>query len=400
MDFEAKKPIRKKKPRVFRIIRVPQGTNVRTGRYERKSTNILGLKMIFKSFLRKKEIPLESGGQSFYPHQNKKGQALVEYVLILTVIVFVFTVLMLKFMGKDQGIHTWANSIVGTDGYIACLLQTATLPYRPHPDCWVDRIQANFSTTTPTPSSSGASPTPSSSGASPTPSSSGASPTPSSSGASPTPSSSGASSSTGGGGGGGENSGESENSDYGENNTNNNSNNNKKGKKGKSSSSGRSYSPEGDLISLNSSSESLLDENKNSEKGGGGAGGRRRKKKKKGIGFRDNLSSSNSQPGYSGQRFKAVASYGYMDEEREEKEKRNTPIAFSSTGAKKKKPFNEKEKKSRFIIKKKQKKTSQDVKIGKWSFGNIFRVVLIILVIAVLVFLIASQTTTVKKSMK
>ncbi len=163
----------------------------------------------------------------------------------------------------------------------------------------------------------------------------------------------------------------------------------------------KAHNPDGNLISVNDS-ESFSLEDETSEGGGGSSrgGGRRGKKKKKKAGFRNNLSSTNSNPGYSGRRSRAISSYGYMDGDQEEVGKRKSLIAENNVSSKKKNSFRQKEKTSRFIIKKKLKETSQDVKIGKWSFGNIFRVVLIILVIAVLVFLIASQTTQVKKSMK
>ena len=41
------------------------------------------------------------------------------------------------------------------------------------------------------------------------------------------------------------------------------------------------------------------------------------------------LPSSNSKPGHSGRRFRAVGSYGYMLSDQEEQERRNIPISLS-----------------------------------------------------------------------
>lgn len=117
------------------------------------------------------------------------------------------------------------------------------------------------------------------------------------------------------------------------------------------------------------------------------------------MGFRDGLTASNSNPGHSGRRFRAVGSYGYMSTDKEEQERRNTPIALSGGGGKKQSP-KEKEKRSHLVKKDKIKSTGDEGEIKPWSFGNIFRIVLIILIIVVVLFLIISQTSQVKKALK
>ena len=105
------------------------------------------------------------------------------------------------------------------------------------------------------------------------------------------------------------------------------------------------------------------------------------------------------EPGYAGERHRAILSGGWM--EQDEQKKRNRPIpVVSQNVATKKNTLTGSTKRNRMVIKKSSKAKAKEVKIGKWSFGNIFRIILIVCVIVAVVLLIGSQTYSVKKSMK
>ena len=111
------------------------------------------------------------------------------------------------------------------------------------------------------------------------------------------------------------------------------------------------------------------------------------------------MSFSQGKPGYTGKRFRAVKSYGYMLTDEKEQKKRNTPIAVGNTEIKKKN-LGGKEKTNYMKIQKKTKTKDEGPKIGKWSFGNLFRLFLIICILVAVALIIGSQATQVRKSMK
>ena len=349
---------------------------------------------VFSKSKKDKIRQLHSGVSPIYlPNCKKKklktkrnnGQAIVEYVLILAVVVVVMGGLLLKL---NKGFENWGKSILGADGYIACLMQTGLLPGQTASisgACSIAQMNPDFSSSSGSSSSGSSSSGSSSSGSS----SSGSS----SSGSSSSGSSSGDSVSKGGGSTPSDNS---EIPDSSNEYPSNSSSSSELGSNRSSKSKRKAHSPNGQLISLNSS-EGFMDDKENAagqsttETGGGS----RRKKKK--MGFRDGFT-SNSNSGHPGKRFRAIGSYGTMEADQEERKRRNTPIFVSNSSAKKKTDY--KERKNRLIRKEKLKKTTNDIKIGKWSFGNIFRIILIICIIAAIVLLIGSQTMQVKKSMK
>ena len=308
---------------------------------------------------------LRAGGQ--------KGQAVVEYVLILTVSVVVIGGLLLKL---NKGFQKWGRSIVGGDGFVSCLLQTGQLPHKVGDHCSIDNMDINVSSGSSAGGSLG----------------SGSETGGGASGDSADNASSGAKGESGAAGGQGENlqaeqdtSGSAEGSGKGK----------KRGKTG--SSAGRGGDPaNGSVMALNSGDEGM-EEDGSAEGTRTGAVSKKGRKKKR-IGFKDGLSAYEGQPGYAGQRHRAISSYGYMDIE--EKRKKRIPVTVSTGGGVKKKNRLGGDKKTRMIVQKNITTKTEDVKVSKWSFGNIFRVVLIICIIVAMVLLIASQTASVRKSMK
>ena len=318
--------------------------------------------------------------------QNKnaknKGQAIVEYVLILTVVVTVMGALLLKL---NRGIETWAKSLLGKGGYIACLMQTGTLPGKAHSACFMKPIDADFSTSSSSTGGGG--------GTDSASSTSSASSSSSSSSSSSTGGTDSSSSSTGSGeGGGGYDSPASTDSSASSSSSKSRTGN-------QNTSSGAGHSPSGDLISLNSGNSLYLEDIGAGEAGAEAGGGSKQKKRKKSsMGFRDGMASSHNRSGRSGRRFRAVQSYGFMSSDQKAQKKRTAPISVSGTISKKSQLRGNN--KTSYLVQKKRKKKDKEVKIGKWSFGNIFRIILIICVIVAVVFLIGSQFIQVKKSMK
>ena len=153
------------------------------------------------------------------------------------------------------------------------------------------------------------------------------------------------------------------------------------------------------MISLNSNPGSEWEDLPEGEARKGGGNSAKTKKEKQDMGFRENMSFSQGKPGYTGKRFRAIQSYGYMLTDEKQQKKRNTPIAIGDIGSKKKN-IGGKEKTNYMKIQKKTKTEDQGPKIGKWSFGNIFRLFLIICIIVAVVLIIGSQATQVRKSMK
>ncbi len=313
----------------------------------------------------------------------RKGQAVVEYVLILTVAVVVIGGLLLKL---NEGFKNWGKSIVGGGGFVECLFQTGQLP--PNVDCTIGDMKVEgLSASSDTPGSPG--PDGETSGGD---------------------TSNRSSDSDGGASGGGDSNGADDSSAggagnlYAEQDSSSSSSGSGKGKrKGKGQSSagqgGAGDSANGSVIAMPSSAEGMS--GKDERDGGKGKGARRagRGRKKKKLGFNEGLAAHGGQPGYAGRRHRAISSYGHMDE-MEEKRKKRLPVTASAGGVTKKKDRLGGDKKTQRIIQKKPKAKAQDIKEDKWSFGNIFRVVLIICIIVVMALLIGSQTMSVKKSMK
>ena len=398
--------------------------------------------------------------------QNKKGQAFIEYILILSVIVAVAGTLLLKFSCGDrdsqgnckQGIGKWGQSIMGGDGYIACLLQTGRLPGQTQGTsaCSIHDINPNLSISFNSSdknygegnykvSGSGGDYKNYGGGGEYKISGSGGDYKNYGGGGEYKISGSGGDYKNYGGGGeykisgsggdyknyggGGEykisGSGNYKVSGSGgdyktsSNNWKNKDPNNssylqdqtkKKGenssfKKGKSSqktrfsSSEAENNPSGKVISLNASND-FMEENNADLKKQRKYRRRRGRRGKKRMGLRDSGSVS-SNPGYSGKRHPAIMSAGYIRSEREEQKERERLIAVAGNISSVKKSSAEgKEKRSELIRKKRKKDKKVDTRMNKWSFGNIFRIILIICVIVAIVLLIGSQSYSVKKAMK
>ena len=335
-------------------------------------------------------------------NKNQQGQAVVEYVLILVVALALGYIA----LNLNKGLKTWGESIVGPKGYMICLLETGKLPGQTAgiQDCAIQDVDATFSS-----SSSGLSSTSGGSGASTSgdpgassgTSNSGGNDSGSNSSGTSSSSSSSSSASDGGEGTSGDVYTADDPSLSEENAGSTSSGRNSRRKKGKtSSSSNGSSNPDGNIIAINSEDGHPF----GGDLGAGsqtadkkGKAGKRTKKRK--ISFSSGGSVYNGEPGYAGQRHRAIFSGGWM--EQDEQKKRSRPIPVSSRNiASQKNKITGSEKRSRLIINKKSKTKNKDIKVGKWSFGNIFRVILIICVIVAMVLLIGSQTYSVKKSMK
>ena len=313
--------------------------------------------------------------------RNQSGQAVVEYVLILVVALALGT-LALKL---NEGFKSWGNSIV--NGRTTCQLETGQL----NPS-GVDCVIADVDVTFPSGSSGGLS------------SSSGASGSGSSSSSDSSSSSSGTTDSTGsstdrGTSDSGELHSEPDPSVNNESENTDSSGRNRRGKGKTSSSNDKGYDPNGNTIAIHPEDRLSFG------KGGGGseqasqASRSRKREKKRKITFSSGGANYTGEPGYAGERHQAILSGGWM--EQDEQKKRSKPIPVQSRNvASKKNTITGSQKRSRFLINKKAKTKDKDVKVGKWSFGNIFRVILIICVIVSIVLLIASQSYSVKKSMK
>ena len=300
-----------------------------------------------------------------------RGQAIMEYVLILAVVVVIGGTALWKL---NKGFGDWGKSLFGgADPFVPCLLQTGSLPSIPHSACHNSFDMENMDL-----ANIGGSGGAGAGGDSTTDDNSGGS---------------GGSDSNSNNKDSGDNSSESySSSDSSSSGSGNTSRSKKNGKKSRSS-------PRGDLMATTSEGGGSATKNQalsgKSEKSGNII---RRGRKKKKMGFR-NDSSIAGGGGSSGQRFKALHSYGRMDSEREEQRKRAIPLMAGGAGGKKNKSQG-KEKKSRFVVEKKLKIKAKDIDVGGWSFGNIFRVILIICIISAIVLLVASQTRQVQKSMK
>ncbi len=310
-------------------------------------------------------------------HQNHRsdnhsiaGQAIVEYVLILTVLVFVGGGLLFTF---NKGVQAWGKALLGTDGYFACLLQTGLLPMqnRPGAECGspADSAKAFKDMDLTLPSSGGG-------GGSNPSSPSGSTNNSSSNKLSNNKSDS--SSSTN----------ENENG-----NTYPTSNRRTASKPTRSAGKNSStYQPSGQLIT-NNKLNNLDDMASNTT-----YTKRNRRKKNRRLTVKKN------KPGFKGyesenknKRYTQVYSGGFLTE-KEEQEQRSRAIAVASLG--KKNNLTSHKKKPMRLVKKLKTKTQKDLEIGDWSFGNIFRFVLIIGILCIIAFLIANQTNSVRKALK
>ena len=311
-------------------------------------------------------------------HQNHRignystaGQAIVEYVLILTVLVFVGGGLLFTF---NKGVQAWGKALLGTDGYFACLLQTGLLPMQNRPggaECGspADAAQAFKDMDLTLPSSGG--------GGGSNPSS------PYQPGTTP----------------GSKNTPISNNQSSSSSSTNENGNtyptSNRRTASKPTRSTGKnssSYQPSGQLIT-NNKLNNLDDMASNTT-----YTKRNRRKKSRRLTVKKN------KPGFKGyesensnKRYEQIYSGGHLTEE-EEQEQRSRAIAVASSA--KKNGLTSNNKKSMRLVKKLKTKTQKGPEIGDWSFGNIFRFVLIIGILAIIAFLIVSQTNSVRKALK
>ncbi len=293
--------------------------------------------------------------------KKKRGQAVLEYVLLLTVAVLVTGALVFKL---NKGLKVWAKALIGNDGYIACLMQTGKLPGQTQICRKPADVQADLTLSEEKKGEGGAETNGDE-----------------------------ASNKEGKGGAGSSPDKSAEEGDYDSSSSavaSSSKRGRKKGRRG-----GRRTAlpnPEGELIPQTAGEGSFGGADEDEEEGGGGGG-----RKKKRMGFRDDLISQ-GKPGYRGRRFKAVTSIGAFNQEQEENSLKQKPIAVAK-GSVKKNRLTGSNKKS-YLVKKRLKKKTEEVKVGKWSFGNMFRIILIICVIATVVLLIGGQVTQVKKSMK
>ena len=293
---------------------------------------------------------------------QNRGQAIVEYTLILSLVILLATGLL---MPLHKGFEALGGGLFGPEGYFSCLLKTGLLPgqtasvqeckdleevygdFQAH----ADRIQISDSGG----GGSGAGQT-----FTPSPSSSTRDSESSSASTFPTTEGQGGGSGTGGG-----------------------TSSSRRGAGAGSSSSASSR--RGGLIPLRTDS---------------GGGGKNRQsfeesslKRQKRKGFKNFGGGGSSDSFQRGQVVGGYSSAGFMEQEAEE-ERERAPASFVT----KKGPAGVSEKKQ--IIKVEAKKTKAPAPDEPWSFGSILRVLLIICFILVLVLIVGSQTFQVKKSMK
>ena len=147
-------------------------------------------------------------------------------------------------------------------------------------------------------------------------------------------------------------------------------------------------SPNGSLISLNDREDtsSLVRDGSSSGLG----------KKKKRPSLRKTAGFSGYNEGYEGYQTTAIHSSGFFSEEAEQRNK-SKPIPVSE--ASKKGGYFDIQKKQLLKLEKRKKKI-KDTQIKKWSFGYLFRILLIICFIIALVLIIGSQVSQVQKSLK
>lgn len=290
---------------------------------------------------------------------QNRGQAIVEYTLILSLVILLATGLL---MPLHKGFEALGFGLFGPDGYFSCLLKTGLLPGQTASvqDCKnLEEIYGDFQGHTDRMQISGGG------GGSGTPFVPSPTTPSSSDSSSSSPSSFPVAQNRSGGGSGGSNS----------------SAGRRGGGAGNSSSSRRRKG----LIALPPDS------------GGGGKNTQsfeenslQRQKRK---GFKNFGGSGSSDSFQSGRVVGGYSSAGFTQQETQE-ESENAPTHFVT----KKGPTGLSQKKQ--IIKVAAKKTKPPAKEEPWSFGSILRVLLIICFILILVLIVGSQTFQVKKSMK
>lgn len=304
---------------------------------------------------------------------NFAGQAIVEYVLILSVLVFVGGGLLFTF---NQGVQAWGKALLGTDGYFACLLQTGLLPMqnRSNAECGSPADAAKAFENMDLNISSGGGSSPSQPY---TPSTSSGSNNNSNKPPINNPTSSNSSNST------------NENGDRYPTSSSRSTLPKPTKSSGRNSST---YQPSGQLLATNNQLNNLEDPASNTTytKRKGRKKIRRLKIKKNKAGFEGYKSKNNNK------RYEQLYSSGYLTEE-EEQEQRARKITI--TGSTKKNNLNSRKKPMR-LVKKLKTKQQKGPEVGNWSFGNIFRFVMIIGIIAIIAFLIANQANSVRKSLK
>jgi len=192
--------------------------------------------------------------------KKNKGQAVIEYILILTVAVVILGGLLLRF---NKAFQEFGESLVGAEGYYACLLQTGKLPGQ-STNCSKEKKDFDPDLNIGNKNSSAGGGGGNSSGSSSGSSSSGASSgDDGSSNASSDPS-------------------DSENKiDSSSKATRNSKSSSKKGKKSRASASRGGYNPSGNVINVNNESVfggKALNSKNNKDRGGSSSSGRRRKK--------------------------------------------------------------------------------------------------------------------------
>ena len=298
------------------------------------------------------------------------GQAAIEYVLILSVLVVIGGGLLFQF---NKNISAWGKALLGTDGYFACLLQTGLLPTqnRPGMECssaqqmaraaLEENIDSNIN------NSSGSSY--------------------SNNNANNKSSSNNSNSSS--------SSNNSDNSDSTATNAPSDSGGGNPLKKGSKRSS--THSPSGRIIPFNSSNGLFDSESLTAKK-------RYRVSKRsflrKGLGFKKNKADAFAGYGTdtSGRRYSQIFSGGHLTE-KQEQEIRSQPISLPML-VQKKQNMSHKNKKPMLISKNLRAKKQKGPEVGDWSFGYVFRLVLIIGILCIIAFLIFSQLQSVRKSLK
>ena len=293
--------------------------------------------------------------------KNKRGQAIVEYVLMLVVILTIFIALMKPFA---EGLQELSNSAFK---YYICLLTSGALPFDSGTNCSTDDFEYQ-----PGDLSGGGGSGPGGSG-----NNSGTNNSPSPDNPYPNSQIPPPSSSNRGGSGiqmpvnipGGDSSGGS-----GANSAN-------------SSSSGLPLSSSsGRLMSLNNSPSSSQTEG---VRDGSGNKDKKLKFKTYPKGF------SGYDSSYGGQ-LTAIHSSGSFSEEKEQKAK-STPIPASTAV---KKDSSSETKKNNLLKIEERKKEIKDTKIKEWNFGSLLRIFLIVCFLIALIFIVGSQISQVQKALK
>ena len=101
----------------------------------------------------------------------------------------------------------------------------------------------------------------------------------------------------------------------------------------------------------------------------------------------------------SGTKFSAIESAGSYEDDEDDSHRRRNKRSFSSVDTSKKVTQFAAPKKSQLRVEGKKNEKMRETKMEPWSFGKIFRIMIIILVIIAVVFVVGSQLFGVKESM-